>query len=455
MHPLPVGELAATPWSLSPFWFVALALGIPALLWLGLAWRRALLECPNRIRRAGIKEMQRLLKSLQRSDMTPRPAHLHAWLRATARVWDIRTSAPCVSEISQAAHTISGDVGVTSRWRTLWQTTEHGLYGPNAQPTRDWLQDATSVAATVEMPKRERLFPNRLGHWLPSAASAMLVVVMIGSQALADVPWSAPPADGSPASTSGLGVPPPPTAEAEPEMALEEPPEELAPEVAENAEAALESNWNDWAAHRNLAAYQTQQGELNLAIAHAAAAFIQHPTGSDTRDALIAALGETETVDRNLRRLLSGTWYERAPALLSPAGWQRLALLAALLTAAGFCVMVLSLYSRGNQSRLQGATVVWAGRGVAALGAIVLIASVVSWNAYGTFAHPEAAIFVQSANVSPVPTDLVPMEETSPLSAGAVVIGGRNFLGWRKVEGEREISGWVRGNALMPVYAGR
>jgi len=455
MHPLPVGELAATPWSLSPFWFIALALGIPGLLWLGLAWRRALLECPNRIRRAGLKEMRRLLKSLQRSNATPRPAHLHAWLRATARVWDIRTSAPCVTEITQAAHALTGDAAVTSRWRALWQTTEHGLYGPNVQPTRDWLQDATSVAATVEMPKRERMFPNRLGHWLPSVAGAMLIVILVGSQAFADVPWSAPPAPGSPAPTSGLGVPPPPTAQAEPEMAVEEPPEELAPEVAEHAQAALQNNWNDWAAHRNLAAYQTQQGELNLAIAHAAAAFIQHPTGSDTRDALLAALGETETVDRNLRRLLSGAWYERAPALLSPAGWQRLALFAALLTAAGCCVLVLSLYSRGDESRLRGVTVLWAGRSVAALGAIVLIASVASWNAYGSFAHPHAAILIQSANVSPVPTDLVPTEETSPLSAGTVVVGGRPFLGWRKVDGEREISGWVRGSALLPLYASR
>lgn len=455
MHPLPVGELAATPWSLSPFWFIALALAVPALLWLGLAWRRALLECPNRIRRAGIKEMQRLLKTVRRTATPPRPAHLHAWLRATARVWDIRTSAPCVSEVSQAAHTISGDAAVSTRWRDLWQTTEHRLYGPNVQPTQEWLRDATTVAATVDMPKRERLFPNRLGHWLPSVASAMLVVVLIGSQAFADVPWSAPPEPGSPAPTSGLGVPPPPTTEAAPEAMSEEPPEELAPEVAEQAEAALQNNWNDWAAHRNLAAYQTQQGELNLAIAHAAAAFIQHPTGSDTRDALLTALGETETVDRNLRRLLSGSWYERLPALLSPAGWQRMALVATLLTAAGFCFMVGSLYSSGKQSRLPQVAVVWAGRGVAALGAIVLVASVVSWNAYGSFAHPEAAILVQNANVSPVPTDLVPNEETSPLTAGTVVVAGRSFLGWRKVAGEREISGWVRGNALMPLYASR
>jgi len=447
MHPLPVGELAATPWSLGPFWFIALTLVVPASLWLALAWRRALLECPNRIRRAGIKEMRRLLKSMQRTDSAPRPAHLHAWLRATARVWDIRTSAPCVSEVSQAAHAISGDVAVSSRWRKLWQTTEHGLYGPDVQPTRNWLEDATSVAATVEMPKRERFFPNRLGHWLPSVASAVLVMVMIGAApSLADVPWSAPAQPGDSTPTSGLGVPPAPTDD----TSMEAQPEELAAEVAEIAEAALEANWNDWAAHRNLAAYEAQQGELNSAIAHAAAAFVQHPSGSDTRDVLLAALGETEVIDRSLRRLLSGAWYERAPALLSPAGWQRMALLAALIAAAGFGVMIFSLYSPPSRDAF-----VWAGRGVAALGSIVLIASVAGWNAYGAFSHPEAAILIQNANVSPVPTDLVPNEETSPLSAGSVVIAGRSFLGWRQVRSDREISGWVRGNALMGLYASR
>lgn len=451
MQPLPVGALAATPWSLSPFWFIVLALAIPALLWLGLAWRCALLECPNRIRRAGVKEMRRLLKSLQRADTSPRPAHLHAWLRATARVWNIRTSAPCVGEVTQAAHAISGDSALSSRWRELWQSTEHGLYGPNVEPTREWLQQATVVAATVDMPKRQRFFPNRLGHWLPSVAGAALVVVMFGSQSLADVPWSSPAVASNPAPTAE----PDASSQSTSEAPTDAPPEPLAPAVAEDAQAALDAHWNDWAAHRNLAAYQTQQGELNVAIAHAAAAFVQHPSGSDTRDALLAALGETEIVDRNLRQLLSGVWYQRLPTLLSPAGWQRMALFAALIAAAGFCVMIFALYSPEQRPRSPRDPFVWTGRGVAALGVIVLLGSTASWNAYGAFSNPAAAILVQNTNVSPVPTDLVPTEETSPLSAGAIVVAGRSFLGWRKVDGEREISGWVRGNVLMPLYAGR
>lgn len=450
MHPLPLGELAATPWSLSPYWLIALALGIPALLWLGLAWRRCLLECPNRVRRAGIKEMRRLLKVVQHSNGLPRPAHLSAWLRIAARVWNVRTAAPCVQEVSQAAHALSGEQSVSFRWRELWQTTEHGLYAPDAQPANDWLERAKSAAATVDMPKRERFFPNRLSHWLPSVACVLLVLVS-GSQSVADVPWSSPSQASNATANAEQESAPPPADEAP----IEPAPEPLAPEVAEAAQAALESHWNDWAAHRNLAAFQTQEGELNQAIAHAVAAFIQHPADSATRETLLAALGETETVDRNLRRLLSGTWYERAPALLSPAAWQRLALLASLLTAAGCCALVFSLYSSDWHWRLPRPVLLWTGRGAAALGALLLIASIASWNAYGAFGDPQAAMLVQNANVTPVPTDLVPMEETSPLSAGAVVVAGRHFLGWREVSSELEISGWIRSDAVMPLYAQR
>lgn len=462
MQALPLGDLSSTPWVFSPLWFLAMALAIPGLVWLSFAWRRALLECPNRIRRAGVREMRRLLKNLQRTDGTPRPSHLHAWLRATARVWDVRTSAPCVGEVTQAAQALTGDANVTSRWRELWQVTEHGLYAPDARPTQDWLNRATDAAASLDTPKRERFFPNRLGHWLPSLSVALFLIVGVApTETDADVPWSAPPPStpptetqmssesaGSAEATSDEVATLDATAEEMP------PPVVLAPEVQQAAQAALDANWNDWAAHHNLAAFQTQEGELNLAIAHATAAFVQHPDSGTTRETLLAAIGETPGVDSDLRRLLSGAWYERVPTLLSASGWQRLALLAGLIVAAGLSVLVLSLYSRGS-SRLSPTVLSWAGRGSFAFGALLLAVSLGSWNAYGALGQPAAAILVQGANVSPVPTDLVPVEETSPLAAGAIVVTHRTFLGWREVSTASETSGWIRSTAVMPLYASR
>jgi hypothetical protein len=458
MQTLPLGDLAGTPWSLSPLWFLAMALAIPGLVWLALAWRRAVLECPNRIRRAGVKEMRRLLKNLQRAEKSPQPVHLHAWLRATARVWDVRTSAPCVSEVSQAAHALTGDASVSSRWREMWQATEHGLYAANAQPARDWVKRAADVATSVGMPKRERFFPNRLGHWLPSIGIAVFLTACLIPPAIdADVPWSAPPVTEAPSpiieepasvETSSEQMSP------EAVAAEEAPAVPLSPEVQQVAQAALNVHWNDWAAHHNLAAFQIQEGELNLAIAHATAAFVQHPAAASTRETLLVALGDTPGVDPNLRRLLSGAWYERAPALLSPAGWQRVALAAGLIVAAGLSLMVFALYAPQG-SRFTPRHLSLAGRGGFAIGALLSIVAISSWNAYGALNQPAAAILVQGVNMSPVPTDLVPVEETSPLVAGAVVLTHRTFLSWRQVSTASDASGWIRSNAMMPLYASR
>jgi len=425
MEPLPLGELSVTPWSFSPLWCLAMAVAIPGAVWLLLAWRRALLDCPNRIRRAGVKELRRLLRDVRRLDGTPGPAHLHGWLRAAARVWDVRTSAPGVSEVSQAAHALSGDETVSARWRDLWHATERGLYATEARATQNWFEHAVDAAASVGMPKRERLFPNRLAHWLPSIGVALFLVTCLLPPAIdADVPLSSPTAT-QPATSR------------------------MPPEVQQAAHSALDANWNDWAAHHNLAALHTQEGELNLAIAHATAAFVQHPAATATRNTLLAALGETQTVDPNLRRLLSGAWYERAPTLLSAAGWQRLALASGLILATGLSVMVFAMYAPGTPRLL------WAGRGGFAVGALLLIAAISSWNAYGALNQPAAAVLVQAANVSPSPTDLVPVEETRPLAAGAVVLTHRSFLGWQEVSSGPDASGWIRSSAVMPLYASR
>jgi hypothetical protein len=232
----------------------------------------------------------------------------------------------------------------------------------------------------------------------------------------------------------------------------------------------LKTNWNDWAAHRNLAVVLTQRGDLTLAIAHATAAFVQHPAAASTRDTLLAAYGETPSVDANVRRLLSGAWYERIPTLLSPAGWQKLTLAAALIVAATLSVMIFARYVPKLRSftlptshapfALRFGTVApatywtWAGRGALVVGALLMIVSVSSWNAYGAMSRPSAAILIQNANATPTPTDLVPVEETSPLAAGAVVLAERSFLTWQQVRSERpDVTGWIRDNAVMPLYS--
>jgi len=429
MEALPLGEISATPWSFSPYWFLILVIVVPAAAWLAFAWRRAFEEDPNRVRRSGVKELRRLVANIRKSRASPASIHLHAWMRATARTWGVQASAPTVNEVSTAQHTITGDAALTSSWRDLWHATERGLFAPNAAPPADWLERTSTFAASVEMPQRQTRYPNRLRHWLPSLAATVLTI-MIGF------------ASGTARAEAAGEEDPAAAANAAALLEAEGP-----------AEKALQTHWNDWAAHHNIAAARIQQGDWNVAIAHATASFLQHPSSPATRGALRVALQQTPAADPHLQRMLYGTWYERIPGAFSVAGWQGVALASGLLLAGAIIAMILALYvPRRTPKRTY---LMLAGRGVFAIGLVVFSAALYSWNAYGAMNQPTAAILVKNANLSPAPTDLVPEEETSPLAAGTVVLTRRSFLGWQQVAVGNETSGWVRDNAVMPFYARR
>src|ERR1700761_8339027 len=96
LEPLSLGQVGAVPWGFSPGWFLLIGLGVPVLVWLGLAWKRALDEDPHRVRRKGLRELHRWLVRMKRlgGGTPPTPAYLHGWCGAAARTWGIDVSAP-------------------------------------------------------------------------------------------------------------------------------------------------------------------------------------------------------------------------------------------------------------------------------------------------------------------------------------------------------------------------
>ena len=396
---LPMGDIAATPWPFNPTWFLLLSVLVPALAWFICAWKRALDEDPHRIRRSGAKELRRLLKSIRSA---PQPRHLQGWIRAAAKTWDVRVSAPTAQEISGASHALTGDAALTSKWRELCHATERGLFAANPTPPGDWLERASAAATEVQIPRRERWFPNRIGHWLPSVAAVALSVACLAAHA----------------------------------------------DIHDKAVQALRANWNDWAAHHNLAVSRIQEENWNAAVAHATASFLLHPSSTANRETLRLSLEQTGTADATLRRLLFGVGYQRIPALFSPAGWQRLTLVASLALAAALTTLVIALYRKAERRPL-----IWAGRAGLALGVVLFALAVFGWKAYGSLSQPTAGILLRAVNLSPAPTDIVPEEETSPIAAGTVVLTQRSFLGWQQISYGNGVSGWVRRNAVMPFYA--
>jgi hypothetical protein len=419
LEPLSLGQIGSVPWSFSPVWFLLIGLGVPALIWLGLAWKRALDEDPHRVRRTGLRQLRRHLVRIKRSGSAPAPLHLHGWCGAAARAWGVDASTPTTGEVTQSIRALTADDPViTKTWRELWLVTERGLYAAGITPPPDWLDRASAAAAKVQVPKRERWLPNRLAHWLPSITTAVLLAsaILIGLLA-------GPTVDAGPAQH---------------------------PATAEDQKAAvtaLHQHWNDWAAHYNVAAAQIQERNWNYAVAHATAAFLLDPSQAANRDNLRFSIQQAGTMDPTLRRLLYGAWFQRFPTLLSPAEWQHLALFASVLLAGGLTALVATIYLPGKPRPL-----ILGGRTALLAGCAMFVLALTAYDTYGALSRPTAGILLGDANLSPSPTELVPEQETFPATAGSVTLPHTLFLGWEQVSVGTNISGWVRSNAVMPFY---
>lgn len=218
------------------------------------------------------------------------------------------------------------------------------------------------------------------------------------------------------------------------------------------ANEALRVDWNNWAAHYDIAAQQMVQGNMDYAVAHLTAAFLQHPVSGNVQDNLRWSLQQAGTMDPTLRRLLYGAWFQRYPALLSPANWQKVGLLASLLIGSGLCVLVLALYAHHREHALR-----LTGRWAVTAGVALLAVSVMSWSAWGDLRRPNVAMLVEGISLSPAPTDLVKDRETLPMTAGSVTLLQASFLGWKQVDllglPAGKVTGWVRSPYVMPLYA--
>ncbi len=257
-----------------------------------------------------------------------------------ARTWGVRVSAPTGPQVVQSLETLGAD---GAPWQELWSATDRGLYAPVAACPPDWVDRASSAAMAVAVPKRERWLPNRLTHWLPTAAATVLLVLGIeaGAAKADQTAASVSSASQPEAADSGAkrpGMPTPAVGRTTGKAAGEAPPGDHPLVSAADQQAAVDAlhgHWNDWAAHYNLAIGQIQEGNWNYAVAHATSAFLLHPASAANRDNLRFAIQQAGSMDPTLRRLLYGAWFQRYPALLSPAGWQRTALVASVALAGG------------------------------------------------------------------------------------------------------------------------
>lgn len=463
LAPLALNAGGATPWDFSPIWFGLLAVVLPAVCWTVLAWKRALAEDPYRLRRAGSRELRRLLARLQRAEGTPRSTDLHAWFQAAARTWGVRVSTPTGGEVGRSLNALDGNAATQARWQDLWKTAERRLYAADSTLAPSWVQETAAAASQVRIPPRKHWFPRRIRHWLPSVAAGLCAGLLIAGpgDGLRAAEGSLSDALGGASSAARKAE----KAQEEEKLRPSHPEEGDKPALVQEAKSAaalsaiqgpanqaLRADWNNWAAHYDIAAQQMVQGNMDYAVAHLTAAFLQHPGSGDAQDNLRWSLQQAGTMDPTLRRLLYGAWFQRYPALLSPASWQRLGLFASLLIGCGLCTLVLPIYTNRRERELR-----LTGRWTVVAGIALLVLSVVSWNGWGDLHRPNAAMLVEGINLSPAPTDLVKDRETLPMTAGSLTLVQATFLTWKQVQllglPGGKVGGWVRSPYVMPLYA--
>lgn len=439
--PLALDVGGATPWEFSPLWFAQLAVVLPAILWAGLALSRALDEDPHRLRRAGKRELRRVLARLERVGGVPQAVDLHAWLQSAARTWGVRVSAPTGGEVALSMSALDNDAATQARWQELWNSAERALYSAASTLSPSWVQEAAMVSSQVRIPPRKHWLPTRPRHWLPSRTAALCLCMLLaclcnGLRATEDAATQTSPG---------------PEENAKPAFAPDTRVALALRSAQGPASSVLRVNWNNWAAHYNVAAQQMIQGNVDYAVAHLTAAFLQHPASDAVRDNLRWSLQQTGSMDPTLRRLLYGAWFQRYPALLSPAGWQRLGLIACLLIGAGLCARVLEIYVTRREHELRLIC-----RAAVTAGIFSLGLSVMAWNAWGDLHRPNVAMLVEDINLSPAPTDLVKDRETLPMMAGTLALTHATFLSWKQVQCPgfpgRNVSGWLRSPYVMPLY---
>jgi hypothetical protein len=420
LQALSLGRTGTAPWPYNPLWFAMLAVVVPGVLWTGLAWKRAFDTDPARRRRAGVRDLRRVITELEHSgSAAPTARQLHRWRDAVARAWTLPLATPTPLEIAQAVEALGGDA---ADWRSLWTAAERGLFAAGGELPSGWLAAARAAAAKIEMPRRENRVPRQRDHWLPAVLCTPLLLGAVFSG---------------------------------PQRAEAQQPD-VAAAVAEAAQleqaykpslVALRDNPMDWAAHENIARHNIVTQDWDSAVAHGLAAFLLGGAAT-ALDNLRYAYAQTAMSDPTLKRLLAGSWYERLPTRFSPAGWQRCTLVASLLLAAGLVAAVFGLYAPGQRAPLLAVGSVTAG-----IGFMMIVIAGLCWSAYGDLRLPGAGILLRQANLSPVPTDLVPQDETAPIAAGRLVLHQGRFLNWERVAADGNLSGWVRANALLPLYA--
>jgi hypothetical protein len=392
---------------------VAAPLGGLLVFWLWLAAGRRWVTDPLRRRREARARIEAELAVLAGGATLSRDQiarHLRAWQQATADFAEIDVAAPTPPMIAGALeHVRKG-----SSWAQLWRDANHVIYGEHATLPADWLmraQGALSDAPLADVPLTA-LFLRR--NLLPWTALVALAFTLAGT-ARADA--------GAEAYRAGNFK----AAEAAWLQAVMAGPTDAAPRI-------------------NLSLALAQQNRWSESAAHALTAFCLQPGDPTVRWQFNLALERAGIDQPAFTALATGTGFGSVARRLSPGGWGVALGGAAAGLAAALGVWLWAHYrGRGRGWRM--------GAALAAVLAIALGATAgVSLRTYGLLAERNIAVVAQNTLLRSVPTEATSAQKTAPLPAGSLAVVDKEFLGWSRLRFPNGQTGWVRSDAVVPVY---
>ncbi|MBI4622659.1 MAG: BatD family protein [Verrucomicrobia bacterium] len=416
----PLARGALTLWLVAPF------AGL-LILWFGLAVRRAQKTDPVRPRREARARLAATLAQLETATDASRPALLLAWQRDTALLWQISHAAPSAAAFNEGALTsprssaawgegAPPDSG-SSTWAALWAETDRALYGPTSLLPSDWVARAQAALAAKRVPgfRLRRLFlPQNL---MPFAA------------ALAFLPVAAP------ALLRAAGVDPA-AAYRQGDFA-----------AAEQAwRATLATTPTDWIARHNLSLALAQQDRTGEAAAQAAAAFVQQPADPSVRWHFVLASEKAGFAPGALSAFVTPGPLQSLARRASPAVWQVAIIVAAFAGTAALGAMLFNGYGRRNRA------VYWRAAIALALSLLVGATATAGVLTYGMAANAQAVAVTRAGILRSIPTEADTTQKTSALAAGTLALADRTFLGWTHLAFDNGQTGWVRKDAIVPLW---
>ena len=390
--PLPTGQTIT---------IAAALVALFPLIWIWLSSQHARRHDAGRPARLARRRLQQTLTQIGRQQGVAQHPHLLAWQQDSATLWQRPAATPL--KLLFAGN---------QQWIDLWREAERALYAESATLPDDWANRAQAALAAKRAPRfpihrvlsPRHLFPVwllTLGMSLPGELPAQgAAAYQSGDFAAAEATWR----------------------------------------------SAIAADSSDWVAHHNLALALAQQNRWEEAGAHAAVAFVQQPRHPSTRWHLAYTLERSGYTPPVIGEFLNPRWSHRIAQIASPAEWRYLLLIGVALGVLGLVLLLLHAYGR----RIFGWRLLsW----LLGLASVALMASALfSIQIWSTTADHRAALTWSAGELRSIPTDLDSEQQTAALAAGSLCRVEKSFLGWRQISFPNGQTGWVRREALVPLW---